>query len=106
MPLKIAGGDLQRAIGELHLADDGDGNERKYWAAINEAFPNYERFWQRLVVPMTRRIELPRNSPDRPERRDFLADDVWRISYLNYSLFLHLAYASDHQGGSPLGILV
>jgi len=96
MPIKIAAGDLQHAITELHLADDGDGNERTYWAAINEAFPNYELFWQRLVVPMTRRIELPRNSPARSERRKLVADDVWRVSYVNYSLFLHLAFASDH----------
>jgi hypothetical protein len=96
MPLKIAAEDLQRATAELHLADDGDSNERKYWAAINEAFPNYELFWQRLVVQMTRRIELPRDSPARSERRNLLADDVWRVSYVNYSLFLHLAYASDH----------
>lgn len=97
MPLKTTVGDLQRVIADLHLADDGDGNERRYWAALHETFPNYERFWQRLVVPMTKRIELPRNSPARHERRNLLADDVWLVSYLNYSLFLHLAYASDHR---------
>ncbi len=45
---------------------------------------------------MTKRIELPLGSANRHERRDRIADDVWRVSYLNYSLFLNLTYASDH----------
>jgi hypothetical protein len=46
--------------------------------------------------PMTKRIEFPLGSPGRHERRDHIADDVWLISYINYSIFLHLAYAWDH----------
>jgi hypothetical protein len=95
-PLKITAAELRKSLGALHLANDGDGNERAYWPAINEHFPNYERFWRDLVVPMTKRIEVPLDSPGRHERRDRIADDVWRISYINYSIFLYLAHAFDH----------
>jgi hypothetical protein len=83
-------------VGELHLATDGDGNERAYWPSIYEQFPNYERFWRYLVVPTTKRIDLPLGSENRHHRREGIAEDLWRITYINYSLFLNLAYASDH----------
>jgi len=89
-------------MGGLHLANDGDGNEPGYWPAMNEHFPNYERFWRDLVVPMTKQIEVALNSPNRHERRDCIADDAWRISYIHYTIFLHLAHAFDHLS-LPLG---
>ena len=74
----------------------GDGNEQQYWPAINEQFPNYERFWQHLVVPMTKRIDLPPGSAGRHERRDNITDDLWNVSYINYSVFLNLVGAFEH----------
>jgi|SRR5579859_2249997 len=93
---KFTAKDLREAIASLHLANDGDGMERAYWPAINENFPNYELFWRDLVVPMTKRIDLPMDSPGRHERRDHVADDVWAASYINYSVFLNLVGAFEH----------
>jgi len=88
--------ELHNTLRDLCLGNDGDDSEKEYWPVIAHRFPNYERFWHRLVVPMTKRIEIPLNSPGRHERREGIADDLWRVSYLNYSAFLHLAYAFDH----------
>jgi hypothetical protein len=88
--------EIRDAIAHLHLATDGDGNEQQYWPAINEHFPNYEFFWRDLVVPMTRRIDLPIGSPSRHERREHIADDLRSVSYINYSVFLNLVGAFEH----------
>jgi hypothetical protein len=96
MPLKVIDRELRGCLAALHLANDGDGMEKAYWPAIVEYFPNYEHFWRDLVVPMTKRIEMPIDNPGRYQRRDGIANDVWDISYTNYSLFLNLAYAADH----------
>ena len=96
MPLVLSKKNLLNTIANLHLATDGDPQEQRDWPIVNEHFPNYERFWRDLVVPMTTRIEIPVGSPGRHKRRAGVADDLWRVSYLNYSLFLHLTQASDH----------
>jgi len=87
---------ILKSVTNLHLATDGDGNEQQYWPAISEQFPNYERFWQHLVVPMTKRIDMPPGSAGRHERRDNIADDLWNVSYINYSVFLNLVGAFEH----------
>jgi hypothetical protein len=92
---------LKNEVSKLNLAEDGDINERLYWPIIKERFPNYERFWRFLVIPMTRRFERGPDDPTRIQRRDGVAEDVWIASYLNYSLFLHLTAAFDHLS-SPL----
>lgn len=89
-------GDLRRMVEELHLATDGDGNERNFWPAINEHFPNYETFWRYVVVPTTKRIEQPVGTDGRHERRAGIAEDLWLITYINYSVFLNLVGAFEH----------
>jgi len=88
--------ELRGSVANLNLATDGDGNEQQYWPAIHGHFPNYELFWRDLVVPMTMRIDLPMGNPSRHQRRDDVADDLWAISYLNYSIFLNLVGAFEH----------
>ena len=88
--------EIRKAIAHLQLATAGDGNEQLYWPAINEHFPNYEIFWRDLVVPMTNRIDLPIGSPGSHERREHIANDVWNVSYINYSIFLNLVGAFEH----------
>lgn len=78
------------------MTTDGDAYEQQYWPAINEQFPNYELFWRDLVVPMTKRIEFPLGDPRRYVRRDHIAEDLWAVSYLNYSIFLNLLGAFEH----------
>ena len=96
MPLRFTEKALRDSLAALHLANDGDDMERRYWPSITEHFPNYEIFWRELVAPMTKRIETPIDNPARHQRRDRIANDLWEISYTNYSLFLNLAYAADH----------
>ena len=57
MPLEVAAKKLRDTIARLHFANDGDSYERQYWPLVMERFPNSERFWRDLVVPLTRRID-------------------------------------------------
>jgi hypothetical protein len=45
---------------------------------------------------MTTRIEFPPNDPRRYQRRDNIANDLWDISYINYSVFMNLVGAYQH----------
>jgi hypothetical protein len=47
-------------------------------------------------VPTTKRIDDAPNAESRIERRDGIADDLWLITYVNYSLFLNLVGAFEH----------
>jgi len=89
VPLVTTVEELRSEVSKLYLHNDGDGIEQGYWPAINDGFPNYERFWRMLVVPTTRRIERVRPE-DRIKRREGIAEDLWLITYVNYSLFLAL----------------
>jgi hypothetical protein len=96
MAFTIAANKLFKDIAELHLSTDGDSHEQQYCVATNTYFPNYETFWRDIVVPMTRRIELPLGSQSRHEQREGIAQNLWRVSYLHYTAFQHLTYAYDH----------
>src|SRR5262249_24896474 len=87
---------IETHINTLTLATDGDSNEQQFWPHLNDQFPNYEVFWRDIVTPMTRRIELPLGASRRHERRGGIAEDVWEISYINYSVFLNLVGAFQH----------
>ncbi len=87
---------LRKTLSGMHFADEGDRTEQQYWPILKNRFPNCERFWRELVLPVTKRIELPPGDPDRIRRREGVSEDVWTLSYLNYSFFLHLAAAYDH----------
>jgi hypothetical protein len=95
MALQTSGAKLKQILSGLHFANDGDAHERKYWVLFKERFPNCELFWRQFVAPMTRRIECPVDDPKRYERRG-VSEELWAVGYLQYSLFLHLGYASDH----------
>ena len=62
---------------------------------FKERFPNCELFWKHFIVPMTKRVEVPLGAPGFIDRRG-VADDLWNISYVHYSFFLHLTYAFGH----------
>ncbi len=87
---------LRQLVEGMSLGRDGDGNEQAYWPVLAQRFSGYERFWKLVVVPMTKRIENVQDPMARIVRRDGIAEDLWRSSYLNYSLFLHLTYAFEH----------
>src|SRR5579863_8820318 len=87
---------LRATVEKSHLSSDGDGIETLFWPAINAGFPNYELFWRQVVVPTTKRIENAPNAESRIKRRQGIADDLWFITYVNYSLFLNLVGAFEH----------
>jgi hypothetical protein len=97
--IEITAQKLRDIVVKLHFATDGDHSERQYWPILKERFPNCERFWQHFVTPMTKRVENPPEPGDRIRRREGIAEEVWDIGYLNYSLFLHFAAAYEHMQG-------
>jgi hypothetical protein len=96
LPYKISIARLKELQSAIHFVNDGDGHEQASWSLFSERFPNLERFWQRFIVPMTKRIELDFPQQGRHERRDGIAEDLWMTSYLHYSTFMHLVYAAQH----------
>jgi hypothetical protein len=79
---------------KYHLSSDGDSIEQEYYAKfIADNFPSYERFWERFVIPLSKR---PNNGQLRDDKE--LAQigkgprDVC-IAQLHYSVLLHLVWA-------------
>jgi hypothetical protein len=87
---------LRQVISRTYFANDGDSNEQRYWPTFKERFPNLELFWRQFIVPTSRRIELPPSDPKRIGRREHVDDALWGMTYLHYSVFLHLSYAHEH----------
>jgi hypothetical protein len=52
MPLEMTVQRLREIVANLHFANDGDAHERQYWPLVMARFPNCERFWRDLVVPL------------------------------------------------------
>lgn len=83
-PFKITVKQLQETLSNFHFANEGDGPERQYWPILKERFPTCECFWREFVVPLTKRIELPRGP--HKWRRDEL-----RMVHYPFSLFEGIA---------------
>jgi hypothetical protein len=58
LPYQISLARLTQLQSSIHYVNDGDGFEQLYWPLFKERIPNIELFWQRFIVPMTKRIEL------------------------------------------------
>jgi len=78
------------------LEKDGDGFEQHYYDLfIKNNFPNYEKFWQNFIVPLTNRptdIHFKKN-----KELDLIgktANDIC-IAQLHYSILRHMARAYD-----------
>jgi len=79
-------------LSKITLANDGDGYERVFWPYINERFPNYEKFWQKHIVLLTKRIETATGT-DRIKPRDTVDTKLLDISEVHYSIFMNLIQA-------------
>ena len=83
-------------MSDYTLAQHGDPFERHYESLfISRAFPSYERFWQRFVVPLTNRpIDIRFKTPE-----DLNAigkgDREICIAQLHYSILRHLGRVFD-----------
>lgn len=93
MVFKIKLKQLQDIISSTFLSSDGDSSEQAYWQYVNEEFPNYEKFWQQFVVPLTKRIELPKSNPERIRIRLSINEDLEDINMTHYSIFINIIQA-------------
>lgn len=80
-------------LSKITLSNSGDGYEQDFWFYINQRLPNYEQFWQKHIIPLTKRIELPFNRPDRIKPRDSVDKKLIDISEVHYSVFMNLIQA-------------
>ena len=79
---------------EFRLAIDGDATEQQAWPLfIQSSFPSYETFWQKRVVPITRRPLNIRLLDDAElAARGLTAHDV-ALAQLHYTVLQHLLAA-------------
>jgi hypothetical protein len=94
--VEISPSKLQEMISQIHFSNDGDDHEKKYGPVFEEHFPNLELFWRKFVVPTSQRIVRSDQSELRIARRNEVEDAVWDVTFLHYSMFLHLVYAYEH----------
>lgn len=90
---KISFRQLENVISNTFLSSDGDSEEKRYWHYLNEDFPNYEKFWQQFVVPLTKRIELPKGNPERIRIREEISEELEDINMAHYSVFINIIQA-------------
>jgi len=68
------------------LRKDGDREEKLFGHYLEFTLPNYEVFWERFVVPLTKR-------PENIKFRDGLDPILARMAEIHYSMFWHLVAA-------------
>ncbi len=82
-------------LSQFTLRTDGDRHEKELWPLLSKDFPLYEKLWQRLIVPMTRRIDpsvsMTSNARNRL-RKDISVRDE-RIAMSHYSVFYFVGRA-------------
>jgi len=92
------------------LQKNGDSFEQHYWIAfLKSDFPNYEKYWAKHIVPLTKR---PDNVHFKPSQQltdeGYTADDICKAQ-LHYTTFRHLVRAFEIlnilKGKSPQTIL-
>ena len=87
--------DESNPLDQFHLGAYGDRHEQEFWPLLSERFPSYEVLWQRLIVPLTRRID--------PEHAGFANESIRlrlgiplayeHTSMCHYSVFYFLGRA-------------
>jgi hypothetical protein len=79
----------------LNLLKHGDRSEREFWPLLAGRFPSYELLWQRLIVPLTHRID-PHASGDQKKWIRLRADvpnAYEETAMAHYSVFYFLGRA-------------
>jgi hypothetical protein len=81
------------------LTDFGDHHEQRLWSLVSAAFPAYEIFWCRYIVPLTNRIDPNITFPQDRDSWIRLRSDVHepqeRLAMHHYSVFYYLARAAE-----------
>ena len=78
----------------VSFENNGDSNEQKYSEIINNNFNNCEKFWKKIIVPQTNRIE---NSQERNiSKRKNISEDLKKVADIHYSIFNHFIFAHNH----------
>jgi hypothetical protein len=76
------------------LRDRGDDVERESWDDLQLTFPNYERFWQQYIVPLSLR-------PDGINWKPRIHPLQKKLCLTHYSVFYHLARAHQLMRVTP-----
>jgi len=93
-------------LDRFELGKHGDRHEREFWPFLSTRFPSYEVLWRRLIVPLTRRVEL--EATDDPQSwirlRDGIPERYERVSMAHYSVFYFLGRAVKRFRGEPAAL--
>jgi hypothetical protein len=82
-------------LSQFALVTDGDRHEKELWPLLFKDFPLYEKLWQRLIVPMTRRVDSSASieSIERNRLRMNTSQRDERIAMAHYSVFYFVGRA-------------
>src|SRR4029077_9375151 len=77
------------------LKNHGDWREVELGPLIQEAFPAYEIFWRRYIVPLTNRVDpaIPPDTPKWIRLRPEVSNTLEWMAMCHYSVFYYLARA-------------
>jgi hypothetical protein len=82
-------------LSQFTLLSNGDRHEKELWPLLSKDFPLYEKLWQRLVVPMTRRVDpsVSIASNERNRLREEVSLLYERVAMAHYSVFYFVGRA-------------
>jgi hypothetical protein len=87
--------DESNPFDQFHLGAHGDRHEQEFWPFLSDRFPSYEVLWRRLIVPLTRRIDLEGagSANESIRLRPGVSLAYERASMCHYSVFYFLGRA-------------
>jgi hypothetical protein len=90
---------------QYQLATDGDWYEQHYYPfIIQREFPSYETFWQKFIIPLTRRpADIHFKDDIELAQIGRTANDIC-ISQLHYSVLRHLIRAYEIRDGEKIEV--
>ncbi len=92
MRLRIKIDELKNLLSKMYFPNEGEKEEKKYWALFKERFPNLEIFWRWFIVPATRRIENEKDRTSRIEYGEGVHSSIKRIVSLHYFIFKNMLF--------------
>lgn len=95
--------ELDQKLASITLNNDIDSLETRNASYIKQRFSNYEIFWNKHIVPLTRRIENPQpTDPNEKIRlRDIISDEMEKITMAHYGVFLNIIQARNRLDAHP-----
>lgn len=82
-------------LSQFTLLSNGDRHEKELWPLLSKDFPLYEKLWQRLIVPMTLRVDSSASmtNNERHRLRKDISPLYERIAMSHYSVFYFVGRA-------------